>query len=294
VALVGLPNAGKSTLLNALIGERLSIVTPKAQTTRKPVTGIRSEEGVQVIFKDTPGLLRVENLLQRSMRAMAQNEIFEADAVVLIVDAARPPKPAERERLSDALAGTRTPLLIILNKVDEASEHSIADLRRWATGAFRADIMTASASAGTGVEEVWTWIVERTPESPFLYDPDDLSSDNLRFFVSELVRETVFELYHQEVPYSIVCTIDEFRQSENPVFIRVVVHVERNSQKGIVVGKGGVGIRELGTRSRKKIETLVGEPVYLDLWVKVLEGWRSRGAALKQLGFPVPDEDDDR
>ncbi len=294
VALVGLPNAGKSTLLNELLGERLSIVTAKAQTTRKPVTGIRSDPGIQAVFKDTPGLLRVENLLQRSMRGMAQKEIMDCDAIVLVLDSADPPSDAERDRLREALVDARVPILAVLNKSDEARSEAAGRLALWAVDALGAAPMAASASSGEGVPEIWEWIAEQLPESPFLYDPDDLSTDNLRFFVSELVRETVFELYRQEVPYSIVCTIDEFRENEEPVFVRVVVHVERNSQKGIVIGKGGVAIRELGTRSRAKIETLLGEPVYLDLWVKVLEGWRSRSTALEQLGFPVPDEEKGR
>ena len=292
VALVGLPNAGKSTLLNGLLGERLSIVTAKAQTTRKPVTGIRSDETVQVIFRDTPGLLRVENLLQRSMRGMAQKEIHDSDAVVLVLDGSRPPSEGERERLNEALTDRRSPLLAVVNKIDRADGPVVAGLQRWATETLNADVLAISATSGEGMDDVWTWIVDHMPESPFLYDADDLSTDSVLFFVAELVRETAFEQYRQEIPYSIVCTVDEFREGEEPVFIRVVVNVERNSQKGIVVGKGGVGIRELGSKSRAKIETLLGESVYLDLWVKVLEGWRSRATALKQLGFTVPEDEE--
>lgn len=294
VALIGLPNAGKSTLLNALLGERLSIVTAKAQTTRKPVTGIRSEDGVQVIFRDTPGLLRAENRLQHSMREMAQTAAHDADAVVLIVDASRPPKDNQRQRIEDTLTDVRSPILAVLNKSDVSSPESLEAVREWIEDRLGAETLVAAAAKGSGVDAVWTWIGSQMPESPFLHDEEDLSTDNLRFFVAELVRETVFEMYRQEIPYSVVCTVDAYRENEDPVFIRVVVNVERNSQKGIVIGKRGAGIRELGTRARQKIETLLGQPVYLDLWVKVLDGWRSRDSTLKQLGFPVPDTDQPR
>lgn len=289
VALVGLPNAGKSTLLNALLGERLSIVTAKAQTTRKPVTGIRTEGDVQVVFRDTPGLLRAENRLQHSMREMAQSAAHDADAVVLIVDGSRPPKEAQRQRIEETLEDVRSPILAVLNKSDVSTPETLERVREWTEGRLGAETVVAAATEEAGIEDVWSWIAAQMPESPFLHDEDDLSTDNLRFFVAELVRETVFEMYRQEIPYSVVCTVDAYRENEDPVFIRVVVNVERNSQKGIVIGKRGAGIRELGTRARAKIETLLGQPVYLDLWVKVLDGWRSRDSTLKQLGFPVPD-----
>jgi len=292
--LVGLPNAGKSTLMNALIGQKLSIVTAKAQTTRATVSGIRSEDGVQAVFADTPGLVDPRNLLHKAMRGLAYSTFAEADLRLIVIDASRAPDAEPVSRLAAVLGeGPPRPTLIVLNHMDRSNSGLLDRWRVWAALLPEAEIAETDASRDIGVEQVWRWVAERLPEHPFLYDPEDLSTENLRFFVSELVRETAFEQYRQEIPYAIVCTVDEFREAEDPVYIGITVHVERESQKGMVVGRGGAAIRALGSDSRAKIETLLERPVYLDLWVKVLPGWRSRPATLKRLGFDVPDEPND-
>ncbi len=292
VALVGRPNAGKSTLMNALVGERLSIVTPRAQTTWRAVTGIHTEGDTQIVFLDTPGLLEPRDLLQRTMLAAALDALANADVVAVVLDAADPPGRGERDRLVELLEGTRAHRVAVVNKVDVASRAAVDELAGWAFEALEAEVHRISALTGEGVPELREALGLALPPGPFLFPEDELASEPVRFFVTELVRETVFEQYHQEIPYAVACEVGEFRESEDPVYIQATVFVERPSQKGIVVGRGGAGIRELGRAARQKIEHFLGRPVYLDLWVKVLPGWRRKGGSLRRLGFRVPVEDD--
>lgn len=294
VTLVGRPNAGKSTLLNQILGEHLSIVTPKAQTTWQRVTGIHTVESDQLIFLDTPGLLEAKDLLQRAMLGAALEALSEADVVLLVVDATREPTERETERIAHALEEARAPLVVALNKIDQASGERLAAWREWLAAYQEASIHEVSALRGDGTDALLDELRVHLPESPFLYPEDDIASEPVRFFVAELVRECVFELYHQEIPYSVMCAVEEFREAQDPIYIQVNVYVERKSQKGIVIGNKGAAIRELGTCARGKIEHFLDARVYLDLWVKPLKAWRKNRAHLGQLGFRVPDEDDAR
>ncbi len=286
--MLGLPNAGKSTLLNCLIGEKLSIVTPKAQTTSRRVTGISTEPDVQMIFLDTPGLLEPKDLFQKSMLSAALVALEEADVVVLVVDLGRLDE-AEGATIRETLTHSRAPRLVALNKVDTVSPDRVQAGLRLPTS-LGATGFAISALKGTGVQELRAAIEAALPEAPFLYPPDEIASEPVRFFVAELVRETIFERYHQEIPYSVLCHVEEFREEQEPAYIGVTVYVERESQKGILVGKGGGDIRELGRTSRAKIEHFLGRSVYLDLWVKTLDGWRRKRDELTRFGFHVPDE----
>lgn len=294
VTLVGRPNAGKSTLLNRLIGQHLSIVTAKAQTTWQRVTGILTSGSDQLIFLDTPGLLDVRDLLQRAMLGAALQALSEADVVLLVIDATRKPNPKETTQIVRAVEEVRAPLHIALNKVDEASPVQIELWESWLAANVPGALYRVSAADGQGVDELLEAVRSDLPEGPFLYPEDDIASDPVRFFVSELVRETIFELYHQEVPYATFCQVEEYREGQDPVYIQMNVYVERKSQKGILIGKKGAAIRELGERSRKKIEHFLGTRVYLDLWVRPLKDWRKNRAHLSQLGFRVPEDDDAR
>jgi len=294
VALVGVPNAGKSTLLNTLTGEKLSIVTPRAQTTRERVMGIYTGDDAQIIFVDTPGLLEPRYLLQRSMLEAALAALEEADLVLLLLDATRPDETRPTGDALDALHRRKADLFVAVNKVDAAAAETVRELAEWARREFGKEAFEISAVQGLGVEELREALEAALPISPLLYPEDDIAVQPVRFFVSELIRETVFEEYHEEVPYSTAVRIEEFRESERPVYIRAVVFVERESQKAILIGKGGAGIRRLGQRSREKIEAFIGERVYLDLWVKAMPGWRKKRSALLHLGYPVPREDRDR
>jgi GTP-binding protein Era len=287
VALVGRPNVGKSTLLNALVGEKLSIVTARPQTTREAVTGILTRPGFQAVFVDTPGLMDPRYLLHEAMQQTALGALEQADVVLLLLDGAHEEEVPGGEVVS-MLRSRRERLVVAVNKADVAEASMASRLARWSEAELGVSALAVSAATGAGVEVLLGALVDRLPEGPFLYPEDELATQPVRFFVEELVRETVFELYGQEVPYSTAVRIEEYRESADPVYIRAVVYVERASQRGIVIGQGGAKIRELGVRARAKIETFVGARVYLDLWVKTLPGWRRKAGSLKRLGYPLP------
>jgi GTP-binding protein Era len=289
VALVGYPNAGKSSLMNRLVEQKLSIVTPLAQTTREKVLGIDTRDGVQMVFVDTPGLVEPRYLLHKSMLHLATEVITDADVVLLLVDAAAAAGvPEFSPDVLELLEKARS-LFIVSNKTDAARPPQLARVREWAGERFpRAAVHEVSAITGDGVEALRTEVAMRLPLSPYLFPEDDVSSQPVRFFVAELVRETAFEMFEKEVPYSVAVKVDEFREAATPVYIRATIYVERPTQKAILIGGGGAAIRRLGQASREKIEDFVGAPVYLDLWVKVLPRWRRDPVALQRFGFPIP------
>ena len=288
VALVGLPNAGKSTLLNALAGARLSIVTNKAQTTWQRVTAVRTEGAVQMVLLDTPGVLDSPRLFHRSMVAEARGALLEADVVLAVVDGATGAPAVETRAFADFLAEARCPVAVAANKAD----HPRFDPRPARRLAERAGARAhpVSARKGTGLEALIGTLETHLPESPFLYPEDQIAAAPIRFFVAEYIRETAFDHFQQEIPYSVAVEVNEFRESEDPVYIAATVFVERKSQKGIVVGKGGAAIRSLGGAARRKIEYFLGARVYLDLWVKVWNDWRRKREGLMRFGYTVPDD----
>jgi GTP-binding protein Era len=293
VAIIGLPNAGKSSLLNHLIETKLSIVTAAAQTTREQVVGIDTRNGVQMIFIDTPGIVDPAYLLHRSMLQIVASTIADADVVVLLLDGTRPP-PAFPDEIEDLIRGETGKLIVAINKADVASGETVARLARWAEDRFGRAPLELSARNGKGVAALRTAIADRLPDSPFLYPDEDISTQNLRFFVSELIRETIFERYEDEIPYASAVRVEEFREESRPIFIRALIFVERASQKGILIGRAGAAIRDLGAASRAKIEAFLESPVYLDLWVKVLPRWRKSPLELQRLGFPVPEDSEEK
>lgn len=289
VALVGYPNAGKSSLMNRLVEQKLSIVTPLAQTTRERVLGIDTRDGVQMVFVDTPGLVEPRYLLHRSMLHQAMEVITDSDVVLLLVDAAAQAGIPQFSPDVLELLERASSLIVVSNKTDAARPPQLARVREWAAERFPdAALFELSALTGEGVEALRAEIGGRLPVSPYLFPEDDVSSQPVRFFVAELVRESAFELFEQEVPYSIAVKVDEFRETATPLYVRATLYVERPTQKAIVIGSGGAAIRQLGQSARQKIEEFVGAPVYLDLWVKVLPRWRRDPVALQRFGFQVP------
>ena len=283
VTVAGRPNAGKSTLLNRIIGQKLAIVSAKPQSTRDRVVGIRTEGDTQMVILDTPGLLHPKYELQRAMRSTALNALNDADVIIHVVDATE----GEREPLHVAAGIERPPratVITALNKVD------LLPAARREQLASEPDVQLISAANGDGIPELLARAASHLPESPFLYPEDEISTQHLRFFASELIRETALEQLSDEIPYSVACEIEEFREDRKPVYIRAVLHVERDSQKRILIGSKGARIRSIGQAARVKIERLVEEPVYLDLWVKVLANWRKNANALARFGYKVQED----
>lgn len=283
--MVGKPNAGKSTLLNRIIGQKLSITSAKPQSTRDRIIGIHTAGDVQMIITDTPGLMNPRYALQHAMRASAAKALADADVIVYVVDAATA-TDGQVEPLASAadLSGPpRRPVLLAINKVDR-----LPDSQRTALSQRDPEALFVSALTGDGVSELLSRIAEHLPESPFFYSADDIGTQSVRFFASELVRETALEQLDEEVPYSVACEIEEFREDRTPIYIRAVVYVERDTQKGILIGHRGAQIRDIGRAARLKIENLVGAPVYLDLRVKVLANWRRDARALRRFGYSAP------
>lgn len=287
VALIGRPNAGKSTLLNALVGERLAAVTAKEQTTRHRITGIRTGEDVQIVFLDTPGLLDPADPLQEALVDAALSALDGADLVYWLVDH---DEPSERERsLLAELEASDAPLFLLLTKADQVPAAKIeAREARWADVARWAETLRVSATTGAGIDALLEATRARLPERPFYYPADHLTDRSLRFLAAELVREACYEELGAELPYSVHVAVDEWSEPREPggkTAIRATIHVERESQKPIVIGEGGRKLKAIGIRARRAIEKLVGGPVHLSLWVKVRKKWSRREADLKFFGY---------
>jgi GTP-binding protein Era len=284
VTVAGKPNAGKSTLLNRIVGQKLSITSPKPQSTRDRIVGIHTTADTQMVVLDTPGLLEPKYQLQHVMRSTALHALADADVVVYVADASLgPPEP-----LHVAAALSSPPnghVITVLHKID-----TVRDAERRALLESSPDAIAASALTGEGVTDRVAEIARHLPESPFLYPEDDISTQSVRFFTAELIRETALEQLDEEVPYSVACDIEEFREDRTPVYIRATIYVERDSQKRILIGEKGARIREIGRAARAKIERLVDGAVYLDLWVKVLANWRRDARALERFGYRLPQE----
>jgi GTP-binding protein Era len=284
VSVVGRPNAGKSTLLNRIIGQKLSITSPKPQSTRDRIIGIHTTDDVQMVIVDTPGLLDPRYALQRAMRAAALQALADADVILYLVDAQERNLPplVEAAQLPTPPAAD---VLLVANKVD-----LLTPAQRDALRAAVPDVIEISALTGDGVDTLMRVAAEHLPESPFLYPEDEIGTQPVRFFVSELIRETALEQLEEEVPYSVACQVEEFREDRSPVYIRAMIYVERESQKGILIGHRGARIREIGRAARGKIERFIDAPVYLDLRVKVLANWRKNAQALRRFGYTLPKE----
>ncbi len=277
IALAGAPNVGKSSLLNALVGQHLAIVSPRAQATRLPVTGLRTEGDTQYVFHDLPGLLDPAYLMQVRMREIALEAVGRMHVVLHLHPAPEAPAPSFTE-LAGTAVSLAAPVLTVYTKGDLVPAARRAELERSA--------LVVSATRQEGIDRLLAGIRERLPEAEFPFDPEDVGTQPVRFFVVEYLREAAFELLEDELPYGFTAEVEEFREAERPVYIRVTLFVERESQKGIVIGAGGRTIKAIGAHARHRIEELIGAPVYLDCWVKVLPNWRKSAAALTRFGFP--------
>jgi GTP-binding protein Era len=275
VVLAGRPNVGKSSLLNALVGERLAIVSPKAQSTRVPTVGILVRDERQFIFTDPPGLLTPSYRLQEKMREAALRALGDADVIAYLHPLAEAPAPPLAV-LAGLPRAPRTPVITVYTKSDLVPRGQRPPL---------GDAVAVSCVSGEGLADLLDRLGRHLPAGPFLYPEDELATQPLRFFAAEYVREAAFALLEEELPYSVACEVDEFRERETPTYIRIVIYVERDSQKGIVIGEGGRTIKAIGQAARARIEGLLGTPVYLDLHVKVLGNWRRYDQSLRRLGY---------
>ena len=283
VAIVGKPNAGKSTLMNQILGTKLSIATHKAQTTRHQIVGIHSEENSQVIFLDTPGIINPKYELQKAMMRFVEKAEKDADVILFIVEVSENNIP---DYAFDQLKNLNKPVLLVINKIDAASQEKAEKLKEELIVKFEfSDIIFVSALEGVGIEGLMESIIRPLKPGPPFYPKDELSEHPLRFFASELIREQLFLQFHEELPYSATVEVIQYEEREDMDYINAEVIVNRKSQKGMIIGKGGKAIKKLGTESRKSIEEFVDRKVFLDLHVKVREKWRENENMVRNLGY---------
>ena len=290
VAILGLPNSGKSTLLNALLGQKLSMITSKPQTTRKRILGILSEENHQIIFLDTPGILTPSYLLQEKMMADVKTSLDDADVIILIIDVKEDPSAENlfaQQFVKEFVLKSKKPKLLALNKIDLIVQDRVNELiKNFESQNIFEEIIPISAISSFNIQRMKEGIIQFLPKCPKLFPDDQVTDENERFFVSEIIREKILELYRDEVPYSCEVLIADFKErEEGKNFISAEIVVEKDSQKAIIIGKGGTAIKKLGQIARKSIEEFLQKEVFLELRVKVRKKWRSDENLLKSFGY---------
>jgi GTP-binding protein Era len=284
VNIVGSPNVGKSTLMNQMIGEKLSIVTSKAQTTRHRIHGIVNDENYQIVFSDTPGVVNAAYKLHEQMMSYVETSFKDADILLFITDIyeSNTNHPATLERIKKL----EIPVLVIINKMDLGDQHQVQTrIEYWKNQLPNAEIIPVSALHGFNKDWVWERILALLPEGPAYFDKEDISDRPMRFFISEMVREKIFLFCDKEVPYSCQVEIEEYIEDVDIIRIRGIIVVERDSQKGIIIGKGGDMLKKIGREARKDIEKFVGKKVFLETFVKVDKDWRASDVKLKKYGY---------
>lgn len=284
VNIIGNPNVGKSTLMNALVGEKLSIVTAKAQTTRHRIMGIVNGEDYQLVFSDTPGILRPSYKLQESMMNFVETAIGDADVILYVTDVVE--KSTKNEEYIEKLNKVSSPVILIINKIDLSNQKDLEMLNeKWRELVPRAEIFPVSAQEKFNISPLLNRIIQLIPESPAWYDKDVFTDRNLRFFASEIIREKILLTYDKEIPYSTEVIIESFKESKELYSIEAVIYVMRDSQKGIIIGKAGSALKKVGTLARKDMESFFEKKVFLQIFVKVNPDWREDKRKLKQFGY---------
>ncbi|MBJ2188403.1 MAG: GTPase Era [Muribaculaceae bacterium] len=285
VNIVGNPNVGKSTLMNDLVGERVSIITSKAQTTRHRIMGIVNTPEYQIVFSDTPGVLAPKYKLQESMLSYSEGALTDADVLLYVTDVVE--DPTKNADFLARVAAEKVPVLLVINKIDLLKDQKQLEeiVDRWRTMLPNAEIFPTSATEGFNVQNLMKRIVELLPEGEPYFGKDALTDKPARFFVTEIIREKILLNYDKEVPYSAEVIVEKFEEKETSIHIMAVIYVERDSQKGILIGKGGAMLKKVGTEARKDIEKFFGKSVYLELFVKVEPNWRNRENKLRSFGY---------
>jgi len=284
VNIIGNPNVGKSTIMNSLVGEKLSIITSKAQTTRHRIMGIVNGKDFQIVYSDTPGIIVPHYKLQESMMKSVNLAFIDADIILYITDVIE--TADKNETILNKLQNIKTPILLVINKIDLSNqEKTIFLIKYWQEKFPNAEIIPLSASEGFNLEKLLNRIIELLPQSPPYFPKDQLTDKSIRFFVSEIIREKLMIYYHKEVPYSAQVEVESFEESEDIIRMRVIIFVSRDSQKGIIIGHKGEAIKKVGTGARKDIEEFLGKKVFLELFVKVSKDWRNKERELKRFGY---------
>ncbi len=283
VSIIGKPNAGKSTLMNALVGEKMSIITPKAQTTRHRILGIVNDEDYQIVFSDTPGVIKPHYALQESMMHQVAGSIVDADLILLVTDIN---ETHDENEVLEKLQGSLAPLAVLINKIDKSDEETVkAKIEYWQQKLNPKAIFAISALHEHNIKAIMDFVLESLPEHPAYYEKDYLTDRNDRFFASEMIREQVFKQYKKEIPYSTEVVITEFLEGEDLYRISAEIIVERDSQKNILIGKNGEMLKIVGTYARRSMEEFFQRKIFLQMFVKVIGDWRSKKNYLKKFGY---------
>jgi GTPase len=286
VNIIGNPNVGKSTLMNALVGERLSVITAKSQTTRHRIFGIVNGDDYQIVYSDTPGMIKPQYKLQEAMVRSARSALSDADILLYVTDVME-----TVDKNPDIIAmvqQSKVPLLLILNKIDLSNQQKVEELvEKWRAIFPKAEIYPSSALLKFNLDNLFARILELLPEAPPYFDKDQLTDRPERFFVTEIIRGAILENYQKEIPYSVEPVVEEFKEEPTIIRIRTVIYVERDSQKGILIGHKGESLKRVGTQARKELEVFFEKKVFLEMFVKVAQDWRNRPDSLKSFGYDL-------
>ena len=284
VNIVGNPNVGKSTLMNLLVGERISIATFKAQTTRHRIMGIINTDEMQIVYSDTPGVLKPNYKLQESMLNFSESALKDADVLLYVTDVVE--KPDKNLDFIQKVQAMDVPVLLLINKIDLSNQDALTNLvEEWHGLLPKAEIIPISATARFNIDAVMKRIKELLPDSPPYFDKDQWTDRPARFFVTEIIREKILLYYDKEIPYAVEVAVEQFKEDEKSIHINVVIYVERESQKGIIIGKQGRALKKVATEARKSLEKFFGKSIYLETFVKVDKDWRSSDKELKNFGY---------
>jgi len=286
VNIIGNPNVGKSTIMNALVGEKISIITSKMQTTRHRIKGIVSGDDFQIVYSDTPGILKPNYKLQETMMRFVDTALIDADIILYVTDVVE--TPGKNPQYLEKVKKSGVPVIVLINKIDLSDQQSVMNLyRQWEAELPEADILAVSATEGFNVAPVFDRILEKLPEGPPYFPKDELTDRNERFFVQEIIREKILLYYQKEIPYSVEIEVESFKDEKNLLSVDAVIYVNRDSQKGIIIGHQGKALKKVGTEARQDMEEFFDKKVFLNLYVKVSKDWRENERKLKGFGYEM-------
>lgn len=284
VNIIGNPNVGKSTIMNALVGEKISIITQKMQTTRHRIKGIVSGEDFQIVYSDTPGILKPNYKLQETMMKFVDSALIDADVILFVTDVIE--TPGKNPEYIEKVRKSNVPVIVLINKIDLSNQDAVMKLyKHWSEVFPGATVYLISAQEKFNIEPIFDRILELLPEAPPYFGKDELTDRNERFFLQEIIREKILLNYQKEIPYSVEVEVEEFKETEKIINVRCVIHVERDSQKGIIIGHKGQAIKQVGTEARKDAEEFFNKKIFMELYVKVAKDWREKDKQLKNFGY---------